>query len=358
MADQEHEAYYVPEQSKLPLFASIGLFLTVMGLGNWIMETSSGTEGSGQTVFLVGLFIFACVLWTWFSQVIKENAAGMNSMQLKRSYVWGMGWFIFSEVMFFAAFFGALYYIRTFALPWLSEGPTAQYLWNDFQAEWPLMTTPDMAVNGASATVMGPGENMSNPGFANWLGWLPFWNTALLLTSSVTVHFAHSALIKGNNGRAFNLWLAVTVALGFLFLVLQAEEYIHAYHHLGLTLDSGVYGTTFFMLTGFHGLHVTLGSIMLLVQLLRSSSQWKWRLLVIAALIGSYYVAFLVGHFSLTERLLIVGVACAMLIAYAALKPNKVFKHDDCFGFEASSWYWHFVDVVWLGLFIFVYILG
>jgi len=329
-----------------------------MGLGNWIMETSSGTEGKGQTVFLVGLLIFGFVLWTWFSQVIKENAAGMNSAQLKRSYVWGMGWFIFSEVMFFAAFFGALFYIRNFALPWLSDGPTAQYLWNDFQAEWPLMTTPDMSMNGESAGVMGPAENMSNPGVSNWLGWLPFWNTALLLSSSVTVHFAHTSLKSGKNGRQFNIWLAVTVSLGFLFLVLQAEEYIHAYHHMGLTLNSGVYGTTFFMLTGFHGLHVTLGSVMLLVQLLRSTSAWKWRLLVIAALIASYYVAFNVGHFSLGVRLAIVGAACALLILLATLRPSKVFSHHDCFGFEASSWYWHFVDVVWLGLFIFVYILG
>ena len=358
MAQQEYENYYVPEQSKFPLFASIGLFLTVMGLGNWIIETSSGTEGSGRSIFLVGLLIFITVLWNWFAQVIKENAAGMNSAQLKRSYVWGMGWFIFSEVMFFAAFFGALYYIRTFALPWLSEGPTAQYLWNDFQAQWPLMTTPDMAANGDSAAVMGPGENMSNPGIGNWLGWLPFWNTTLLLASSVTVHFAHTSLKNGENGRAFNLWLAVTVTLGFLFLVLQAEEYIHAYHHMGLTLNSGVYGTTFFMLTGFHGLHVTLGSIMLLVQLLRSTDTWLWRMLVVVGLIVAYYVAFNVGHFSLMARLLIVGAACALLIVLTASKPNRVFTHHDCFGFEASSWYWHFVDVVWLGLFLFVYILG
>ena len=358
MAQQEYDTYYVPEQSKLPLFASIGLFLTVTGLGNWLMEMSAGEVKSGPKLFVLGLLFFSAVIWVWFSQVIKENAAGLNSHQLKRSYVWAMGWFIFSEVMFFAAFFGALFYIRTFALPWLSEGPTAEYLWNDFEAQWPLMTTPDMAANGDSATVLGPEQNMSNPGVFNWFGWLPFWNTVLLLASSVTVHFAHTSLKKGENGRSFNLWLAVTVSLGFLFLVLQAEEYIHAYHHLGLTLDSGVYGTTFFMLTGFHGLHVTLGSIMLLVQLLRSSSQWRWRLLVIAALVAAYYVAFMVGHFSLVTRLALVAAACALLIAYAAMKPSKVFKHDDCFGFEASSWYWHFVDVVWLGLFLFVYILA
>ncbi len=355
---QEYEAYYVPDKSRLPLFASLGLFLTVMGLGNWIMETSSGEPGKGKLVFICGLVIFACVLWTWFGQVIKENAAGLNSAQLKRSYVWGMGWFIFSEVMFFAAFFGALFYVRSFALPWLSEGPTSQYLWNNYSGEWPMMTTPDMAANGENAQFVGPHESMSNPGLARWLGWLPFWNTVLLLTSSVTVHMAHTALKNGDNGRTFNLWLAITVSLGFLFLVLQAEEYIHAYEHLGLTLNSGIYGTTFFMLTGFHGAHVTLGSIMLLVQLTRSMKGWNSRWLVVGALALSFYVAFNVGHFSLTVRLLIVGAACALLVALAAMKPNNIFKHDDCFGFEASSWYWHFVDVVWLGLFVCVYILG
>jgi cytochrome c oxidase subunit 3 len=113
--------------------------------------------------------------------------------------------------------------------------------------------------------------------------------------------------LKDDNRKKFNRWLGITVALGIFFLFLQAEEYIHAYQELGLTLESGIYGTTFFMLTGFHGMHVTLGTVMLLIQWLRG----------------------LKGHFT----------------------------QDDQFGFEAASWYWHFVDVVWVGLFIFVYIL-
>jgi cytochrome c oxidase subunit 3 len=306
--EQQHETYYVPEQSKLPLFATIGMVLTVFGLGNWLVEIKNAEPGSGKTVMLIGFFLLVFVIWRWFSAVIDENIRGLNSVQLKKSYVWGMGWFIFSEVMFFAAFFGALFYIRTFALPWLSEGPTSEILWNDFEAEWPLMETPDMVANGDKAEMVGPEQNMSNPGIANWLGWLPFWNTTVLITSSFTVHFAHTAL-KKDNKKGFNIWLGITVALGIIFLFLQAEEYIHAYNDLGLQLDSGIYGTTFFLLTGFHGAHVTLGTLMLLVQWLRSVTK---------------------GHFS----------------------------HDDCFGFEASSWYWHFVDVVWVGLFIFVYILG
>ena len=295
--------YYVPEQSKLPIMAATGMGLTAYGAGSWV-------QGGGAAFFLAGALILAFTLYSWFSIVIKENMAGMNSDQLKRSYVWGMSWFIFSEVMFFACFFGALFYVRVLVLPWLGgEGghPHSTLLWEGFEPSWPLMTTPDMVVNGENAQFMGPEENMSFPGWDKLLSWLPLWNTVILLSSSVTVHMAHTAL-KNNNRTKFNAWLGFTVLLGAIFLVLQAEEYIHAYQHMGLTLESGIYGTTFFMLTGFHGAHVTMGTFMLLVQFLRG----------------------LKGHF----------------------------KHDDAFGFEAASWYWHFVDVVWVGLFIFVYVLA
>lgn len=305
--ETKHENYYVPEQSKLPIFASLTLFLTIFGLANWLNQIKADVSGGGLAVFIIGLVGFIWVLFTWFSSVVDENIRGMNSAQLKRSYVWGMGWFIFSEVMFFSAFFGALWYIRNVALPELSEGLTNDYNWQGFEAEWPLMVTPDQAVNGERAVAVGPEMNMSNPGIKGWFTWLPFWNTVVLITSSVTVHFAHTALLKDNK-KGFNLWLGVTILLAIGFLVLQYMEYAHAYHE-GLFLHSGVYGTTFFMLTGFHGLHVTMGTIMLAIQWLRSVTK---------------------NHF----------------------------KHDDCFGFEASSWYWHFVDVVWVGLFIFVYIMS
>lgn len=289
--------YYVPEQSKLPIFASIALFLTVTGAGLWL-----NGSGMGPTVFAVGSLAFAAVMYTWFSTTVRENLAGMNSAQLKRSYVWGMGWFIFSEVMFFAAFFGALFYVRTLAIPWLAgEGSheSTAMLWEGFEAQWPLMTTPDQAANGDDAKFVGPEGTIGAWG-------LPFINTVILIVSSITVHFAHSA-IKKDNRKGFNLWLGVTIALGVVFLYIQAEEYSVAYSELGLTLGSGIYGSTFFLLTGFHGAHVTLGTIMLAIQLVRSFK----------------------GHFTA----------------------------DDHFGFEASSWYWHFVDVVWVGLFIFVYVL-
>ncbi|WP_237068104.1 cytochrome c oxidase subunit 3 [Microbulbifer guangxiensis] len=290
-------SYYVPEQSRLPIFATIGLFLIAFGAANWI-------NGGSAYIFFAGSLAMAAVLWFWFSTVIQENMAGLNSDQLKRSYVWGMGWFIFSEVMFFAAFFGALYYIRTFALPWLGgEGDkgSSNMLWQGFENTWPLMVTPDAAVHGDAAKIVGP-KAIIDP----WH--LPLINTLILLASSFTVHVAH-VYLKKNKRNAFNLWLTITVALGFAFLYFQAVEYYEAYKHLGLTLESGIYGTTFFMLTGFHGAHVTLGTIMLLIMLLRS---------VIA----------------------------------------QHFRPDDHFGFEAASWYWHFVDVVWVALFIFVYVLG
>lgn len=300
------QSYYVPEQSKLPIFASLGLFLTVYGAGSAL----NGSE-HGSTILFIGGLLFAFVLWNWFSAVISENIAGLNSDQLKRSYVWGMGWFIFSEVMFFAAFFGALFYLRNFSIPWLAgEGDkeSTALLWQGFESTWPLMVTPDMAANGDAAKMLGPEQSLSFKEVESIWGWLPFWNTVVLLTSSVTVHFAHVGL-KNDNRKQFNIWLGITVLLGIIFLILQAEEYLHAYNDLGLTLQSGIYGATFFMLTGFHGAHVTLGTFMLLVMWLRS---------------------VLKGHF----------------------------KHDDCFGFESASWYWHFVDVVWVGLFIFVYVLG
>ena len=309
-------SYYVPEQSKLPIITATGMGAMAFGAASWIIE------GGSPYIFLGGLLIMVLVMYKWWSIVIDENMRGLANHQLKKSYVLGMLWFIFSEVMFFAAFFGALFYVRVFvnswlggeaAVGWFDDSPTDasvannEILWPGYQAEWPVMVTPDQVANGDAAQFKGPEQNMNFPGWANIFSWLPLWNTVVLMTSSVTVHIAHTAL-KNDNRKKFNTWLGITVALGIFFLFLQAEEYIHAYQHMGLTLETGIYGTTFFLLTGFHGAHVTMGTIMLLIQWLRG----------------------LKGHFS----------------------------HDDQFGFEAASWYWHFVDVVWVGLFIFVYVLA
>ena len=306
-------SYYVPEQSKLPIITATGMGLMAYGAASWVVS-------GGSMIFTAGLAIMAVVMFKWWSLVIDENMRGLANDQLKRSYVLGMLWFIFSEVMFFAAFFGALFYLRVIVNSWLGgdaaigifdDTPTDAavannaILWPGYEAEWPPMITPDQAANGANAVFTGPDEAMSFPGWAKLLGWLPLWNTVILVTSSITVHIAHTGL-KNNNRKQFIGWLALSVLLGMIFLVLQVEEYVHAYQHMGLTLESGIYGTTFFMLTGFHGAHVTLGTIMLLIALIRAIK----------------------GHFS----------------------------NEDQFGFEAASWYWHFVDVVWIILFFVVYV--
>jgi cytochrome c oxidase subunit 3 len=229
-----------------------------------------------------------------------------------------MFWFIFSEVMFFFAFFGALWYLRNLAGPWLSGegegGRMSGLLWEGFEFAWPMMETPQEAMGGAAAQPIANNGSFTSAetsmDFADahvWWHWLPLWNTIILLTSSFTCHIAHNGILDGNK-KKFNLWLGITVALGVIFLFLQVKEYQEAYIDFGLTLNSGVYGSTFFMLTGFHGFHVALGMTMLLIQLLRS-------------VFGGQFTA------------------------------------EDHFGFEASSWYWHFVDVVWVFLFLFVYIL-
>lgn len=283
------DIYYIPHHSRWPFLGSIALFTMMVGVANWFNGTSWG-EG----LFFVGLLAVLLVLGSWFGDVISESLHGNYNDQVDASFRMGMMWFIFSEVMFFAAFFGALFYARTFVLPWLSgEGDgalTNQYLWQGFVAGWP--TNGPAGIGGAFETIPAWG--------------LPLLNTMLLLTSGVTITMAHHAL-KANARKPLLWWLGATVLLGAFFLFFQAEEYIHAYHELNLTLGSGIYGSTFFMLTGFHGMHVTLGAIMLAVIWLRSAK----------------------GHFS----------------------------KDHHFAFEAVAWYWHFVDVVWLLLFLFVYVL-
>jgi cytochrome c oxidase subunit 3 len=281
------EKYYVPHSSPWPIIGSIALFTGVTGAALWLNET-----GAGPWIFAAGLTLLAVVFAGWFGNVIRESEARMYSAAVDRSFRMGMMWFIFSEVMFFAAFFGALWYVREYSIPWLGgEGVrvlTHALLWEGFEPAWPS--------NGPEQV---GGDFDIIPAFG-----LPAINTAILLTSGVTLTIAHHAL-KAGNRAVLNIFLAATVLLGFVFVFLQAEEYMEAYQHLNLKLSSGIYGSTFFMLTGFHGFHVTVGAIMLTVVLFRC----------------------LKGHFTPTNH----------------------------FAFEGVAWYWHFVDVVWLGLFIFVY---
>jgi cytochrome c oxidase subunit 3 len=290
MATQE--IYYIPEGSKWPIVGTLSLFVTF--LGGAMMFNS---VDAGKYILIIGLALLTYMFAGWFADVISESIAGKYSKQVDVSFRMGMGWFILSEVMFFAAFFGALYYARVFSIPWLSgEGQgghngTHEFLWSSFQASWPMNVMPDPSKYKQYNDVV--------PAFG-----VPAINTALLLASGVTVTFAHWALKKANR-TALSAWLFATVALGFIFVYFQAGEYAHAMNDLNLTINGGIYGSTFYLLTGFHGFHVTMGAVMLAVILFRS----------------------LKGHFS----------------------------KKDHFAFEAVAWYWHFVDVVWLGLFIFVY---
>lgn len=288
--------YYVPQQSKWPIVGTLAMLITMFGLGTWFNDLKAGHAGSyGRWLVLIGALLVAWMMIGWFSAVIRESRAGLYSAQLDRSFRWGMGWFIFSEVMFFAAFFGMLFYLRYWSGPWLGgEGSNgiSNMLWPEFRYQWPMLDTPDPKRYPAPAGIIDP-----------WT--LPLINTVLLVSSSITLTLAHRALKHGQR-LALKLWLATTVLLGMGFLTLQVAEYLHAYRELGLTLGSGIYGATFFMLTGFHGLHVSIGALILLVILVR----------------------ILRGHFDAGHQ----------------------------FGFEAASWYWHFVDVVWIGLFVFVYV--
>ena len=286
--------YYVPAQSIWPIVAAVALFILALGAGNFIQQgnPATGNTGSfGGPLFALGLLSMIAVIFFWFGTTVKESLAGMNSRQMDVSYRMSMMWFIFSEVMFFAAFFGTLFYARWLSVPWLAgEGKgvmTHEVLWPDFQNIWPLVATPA----GKTLEAMGPFP-------------LPLINTLILITSGLFLTTAHHAL-KANNRQKLIINLLITVVLGFTFMGVQAYEYHHAYAEMGLTLNAGIYGSTFFMLTGFHGLHVTIGAIMLTVMLIRSIK----------------------GHFT----------------------PNEHFA------FEAAAWYWHFVDVVWIFLFFVVY---
>ena len=276
-----HSHYFVPQPSHWMIFGSLALLCMASGAASWFNGWSAG-----QYVVYAGLAILAFMMFRWFGDVVRESESGRYGRWEDVSFRWGMSWFIFSEVMFFAAFFGALFYMRVLAVPWLGD-PENKLIWPDFTAQWPTA---------------GPGLAEKFTPMAAW--GIPALNTLLLLSSGVTVTWAHWGMLKNNRAQLI-LGLIMTIALGATFLGFQAFEYSHAYSELNLKLSTGAYGATFFMLTGFHGFHVTIGTLMLTVILFRC----------------------IAGHFTAEHH----------------------------FGFEGVAWYWHFVDVVWLLLFILVY---
>ena len=274
--------YFIPAPSQWPMVGSIAMVFTMFGAAMVVNRNSLGWIGMA-----IGLATLVYMMFGWFGTVSAESERGSYNRTVDVSFRWGMSWFIFSEVMFFASFFGALFYTRLITAPLLGDFDH-KLLWPDFAVGWPH-SGPAGIVD--AFTTIGP-------------FWLPTINTALLLSSGVTLTISHHALRADHRSKAA-LWLAITVMLGVTFLAVQMYEYSHAYSELNLKLSSGIFGSTFFMLTAFHGFHVFLGAVMLTVVLVR----------------------LLKGHF----------------------------QPDHHFAFEAAAWYWHFVDVVWIGLYIVVY---
>jgi len=280
--------YFVPGPSRHPVMAAIGLFFVILGASRWI-----NGAGWGAWSLAFGMLFWLTTLFQWFRDAVAESEGGLYGRKVDLSFRWSMSWFIFSEVMFFGAFFTALWWARAHSVPALGSLDNA-LLWPDFKAVWPSLA---VGATASPANIIEPFTTMTP-------FWLPTINTALLLTSGVTLTVAHHALRDNHRGRTIAfMWL--TVLLGITFLTVQGYEYFHAYSELNLKLTSGVYGSTFYMLTGFHGFHVLVGMLMLLVITLRLQK----------------------GHFTA----------------------------DKHFGFEGAAWYWHFVDVVWLGLYVLVY---
>ncbi len=292
--------YFIAEPSFWPFIGCLGLFCTVFGLVQTLHDSSMGPY-----IIILGIAILLTTMFGWFGRVINESLHGLHSTQMDRTYRWGMLWFIVSEISLFGIFFFALFYTRVFTIPELGAHPsnltevlrfyegvaTHKYLWPNFKTVWPLLVNPNPQLYPGPKQVIG--------------AWgVPALNTLILLTSALTVTWAHWGFKKGNRKQIIS-GLIITIILGIIFECCQAGEYTEAYKEFHLTLASGIYGTTFFSLTGLHAMHVSIGVIMLSVILVRC----------------------LKGHF----------------------------LPEHHFAFEAVSWYWHFVDVVWLFLFVFVY---
>lgn len=289
MSSAAENQYFIPEPSRWPAVAVVGLFFTLLGGALWMNGIGIGPYG-----VVLGALVIVYLFFGWFGDVIDESLSNKYNHEVDRSFRQGMFWFITSEVFFFITFFGCLFYFRNISLPYLGgEGQlgTSNILWEGFTYTWPLVNLPDVTNYTQLIEPMGAGG-------------IPAYNTIILLSSGVTLTWAHWGLKKNNRSQLL-LGMFATIALGLLFFALQAYEYIHAYAELGLTLNSGIYGSTFYMLTGFHGFHVTIGTIMLIVITFRCAK----------------------GHFT----------------------------YENHFAFEGVAWYWHFVDVVWLGLYVFVY---
>lgn len=263
MATQAHKThpYHLSEPSGLPIFGSIAVLITAVGA---VIYMHTGFYLLAVTGFALIIMMFV----SWWRQVIAEANNGVDHTEVvKTSLRIGMLLFIASEVMFFFAFF-----------------------WGWFHASLPILN---------NVAGMWPNNGIEPMGASG----IPMVNTLILLTSSVTVTVAHHALVEGDRKTATN-WTGITAVLGVIFLIVQAYEYWHLVNHQ-FGLKDGIYPSTFYLATGFHGFHVLVGTTFLIV----------------------CYFRLRAGHFTPAAHI----------------------------GFEAAAWYWHFVDVVWLFLYINVY---
>ena len=280
--DAVHHDYHLVNPSPWPLVASIAATVMFVGAVMWMKGLFGMPEGT-QWLFFAGLAGVLYSMVGWWGDVIKESRGGDHTPVVSIGLRYGMILFIASEIMFFVAFFWIFFEMA---------------LWNEHRT---LSSIEE--VRQAWSQWPPAGVETLDP----WH--LPFLNTVILLLSGTTVTWAHHALQVGNR-RGAKQGLILTIALGVLFTAIQAYEYSHIIHENlffnDAAANSGLYGSIFFMATGFHGFHVLVGTIFLTVCLIR----------------------LLVGQFT----------------------PEKHF------GFEAAAWYWHFVDVVWLFLFAFVYV--
>nr|YP_010865947.1 cytochrome c oxidase subunit III [Cerapanorpa nanwutaina]WGT92180.1 cytochrome c oxidase subunit 3 [Cerapanorpa nanwutaina] len=258
MSTHANHPFHLVDYSPWPLTGALGAMITVSGMVKWFHQFN-------PDLLFLGLIITLLTMYQWWRDISREGTfQGLHTLVVTLGLRWGMILFIISEVFFFISFFWAFFHSSL--SPAIELGaiwpPIGIYAFNPFQ--------------------------------------IPLLNTAILLSSGMTVTWAHHGLMEGNHSQAFQ-GLLLTVILGVYFSILQGYEYMEA----SFTISDSVYGSTFFMATGFHGLHVIIGTTFLLICLIRHM----------------YY------HFSNTHH----------------------------FGFEAAAWYWHFVDVVWLFLYISIY---
>nr|WAX39277.1 cytochrome c oxidase subunit III [Bundoksia longissima] len=258
MTNHENHPFHLVDQSPWPLTGAIGAMVTMMGMIKWFHQYN-------KELLMIGMIIMLLTMIQWWRDIVRESTfQGLHTKMVMKGLRWGMILFIISEVFFFISFFWAFFHS--------SLTPTI-----DIGSLWPPMN-------------IYPFNPLQ----------IPLLNTAILLASGVTVTWAHHGLLENNYNQTLQ-GLFFTVMLGIYFTMLQAYEYMEA----SFTIADSVYGSTFFIATGFHGLHVIIGTTFLLMCMLRH----------------------LILHFSSNHH----------------------------FGFEAAAWYWHFVDIVWLFLYISIY---